>query len=155
MNHLEMLFPPTFFTIMVHLTYHQAGEAKLGGPQQCQWMYSIERYLGHFKSYVRNISQPEGSIAEGYLDEEALTFSSQFIEGIETRCNRPRRLDDFPEDRGSVNSSSIFPPVAKGLGAVTFELSPMAKCQAHRYVLLNCPQVMPFIKLLIHFKYCV
>ncbi|XP_070037801.1 uncharacterized protein [Nicotiana tomentosiformis] len=146
MNHLEMLFPPTFFTIMVHLTYHQAGEAKLGGPQQCQWMYSIERYLGHFKSYVRNISQPEGSIAEGYLDEEALTFSSQFIEGIETRCNRPRRLDDFPEDRGSVNSSSIFPPVAKGLGAVTFELSPMAKCQAHRYVLLNCPQVMPFIK---------
>jgi len=30
--HLEILFPPTFFTIMVHLTCHLVGEAKLGGP---------------------------------------------------------------------------------------------------------------------------
>ncbi|XP_070010123.1 uncharacterized protein [Nicotiana sylvestris] len=132
MNHLEMLFPPKFFTIMVHLTCHLAGEAKLG-------------YLGHFKSYVRNMSQPEGSIAERYLAEEALTFCSQYIEGIETRFNRPLCVDDFPEDRGSANSSSIFPPVGKGLGAVTFEFSPMANRQAYRYVLLNYAQVMPFI----------
>nr|XP_016433291.1 PREDICTED: uncharacterized protein LOC107759794 [Nicotiana tabacum] len=113
MNHLEMLFPPTFFTIMVHLTGHLAGEAKLGGPQQCRWMYPIERYLGHFKSYVRNMSQPEGSVAEGYLAKEALTFCSQYIEGIETRFNRPHRVDDFLENRGSANLSSIFPPVGK------------------------------------------
>jgi len=30
--------------------------------------------LGHLKSYVRNKAQPEGSIAEGYLTEEVLTF---------------------------------------------------------------------------------
>jgi len=41
--HLEMLFPPTFFTIMVHLTCHLSGEAKLGGPVHYRWMYSIER----------------------------------------------------------------------------------------------------------------
>ncbi|OIT26536.1 hypothetical protein A4A49_41017 [Nicotiana attenuata] len=42
MNHLEMLFPPTFFTIMVHLTCHLASEIKLGGPKQCRWMYPVE-----------------------------------------------------------------------------------------------------------------
>nr|XP_025632903.1 uncharacterized protein LOC112727385 [Arachis hypogaea] len=72
--HLEMLFPPSFFTIMVHLTYHLVDEAKLGGPVHYRWMYPIERYLGHLKSYVRNKAKSEGSIAEGYVAEEALTF---------------------------------------------------------------------------------
>lgn len=29
---LEMIFPPSFFTIMVHLVVHLATEAKLAGP---------------------------------------------------------------------------------------------------------------------------
>jgi len=37
-------------------------------------MYPIERYLCRLKSYVRKKACPEGSIAEGYLVEEALTF---------------------------------------------------------------------------------
>ncbi|XP_016189391.1 uncharacterized protein LOC107630700 [Arachis ipaensis] len=51
--HLKMLFPPSFFTIMVHLTCHLVDEAKLRGPVHYRWMYPIERYLGHLKSYVR------------------------------------------------------------------------------------------------------
>lgn len=45
-------------------------------------------------------------------------------------------------DKGSTNSSSFFPHVSKGVGAETFESSPMVKCQAHQYLVLNCPQVM-------------
>ena len=41
--HLEMLFPPSFFTIMVHLTCHLVDEARLGGPVHYRWMYPIER----------------------------------------------------------------------------------------------------------------
>lgn len=41
--HMEMLFPPSFFTIMVHLTCHLVGEVKLGGPVHYRWMYPIER----------------------------------------------------------------------------------------------------------------
>ncbi|XP_027931110.1 uncharacterized protein LOC114187160 isoform X1 [Vigna unguiculata] len=41
--HLEMLFPPSFFTIMVHLTVHLVEEAKLGGPVHYRYMYPIER----------------------------------------------------------------------------------------------------------------
>ncbi|XP_050895866.1 uncharacterized protein LOC127102549 [Lathyrus oleraceus] len=144
--HLEMLFPPSFFTIMVHLTCHLIGEAKLGGPVHYRWMYPIERYLGHLKSYVRNKAQPEGSIAEGYLAEEVLTFCSQYIDEIETRISRPARIDDYPDERDSSHRSTIFPPIGRAVGAFsTFDLSTMEKTQAHRYVLLNCPQVKPYI----------
>ncbi|XP_025670687.2 uncharacterized protein [Arachis hypogaea] len=144
--HLEMLFPPSFLTIMVHLTCHLVDEAKLGGLVHYRWMYPIERYLGHLKSYVRNKAKSEGSIAEGYVAEEALTFCSRYLEGIETRFNRPPRVDDRPDDNYSTHVDSLFPQMGNSKGAFTvFELSPMEKKQAHRYVVLNCPYVKPFI----------
>ncbi|XP_039138843.1 uncharacterized protein LOC120276184 [Dioscorea cayenensis subsp. rotundata] len=73
---LEKIFPPSFFDIMVHLPIHLAWEAKVGGPVNYRWMYSIERYMHKLKGYVRNKSRPEGSIAEGYLADECLTFCS-------------------------------------------------------------------------------
>ncbi|XP_045831553.1 uncharacterized protein LOC123922941 [Trifolium pratense] len=144
--HLEMLFPPSFFTVMVHLTVHLTEEAKLGGPVHYRYMYPIERELGHFKSFVRNKAQPEGSIAEGYLAEESLTFCSRYIEDIETRFNRPRRVcDDLNEDESS-SASSIFPRLGKPVGASSmFTLTQMQKLQVHRYVLLNCAAVTPFV----------
>jgi len=42
--HLEMIYHPGFFTIMVHLIIHLVEEAILGGPTQFRWMYPIERY---------------------------------------------------------------------------------------------------------------
>lgn len=41
--HMEMLFPPSFFTVMIHLVVHLVEEAKLGGPVHYRWMYPIER----------------------------------------------------------------------------------------------------------------
>ncbi|GJU54348.1 S-adenosyl-L-methionine-dependent methyltransferases superfamily protein [Tanacetum coccineum] len=35
-----------------------------------------------------------GSIAEGYVAEEALTFCSRYLKDVETRFNRPGRNDD-------------------------------------------------------------
>ena len=43
--HMEMLFPPSFFTVMIHLTVHLVEEAKCGGPVHYRWMYPIERYI--------------------------------------------------------------------------------------------------------------
>ena len=40
---LEKIFPPSFFTVMVHLVMHLASEAMLVGPVHYVWMYSIER----------------------------------------------------------------------------------------------------------------
>ncbi|CAA7044989.1 unnamed protein product [Microthlaspi erraticum] len=86
--HLEMVFPPSFLTVMVHLTIHLTEEVKLGGPVQYRWMYPVEKILGHLKTYVRNRARPEGSICEQFIAEECLTFSSMYLEGIETRFNR-------------------------------------------------------------------
>lgn len=41
--HMEMLFPPSFFTVSVHLVVHLVEEIKLGGPVHYRWMYPIER----------------------------------------------------------------------------------------------------------------
>jgi len=102
--------------------------------------------LGHLKSYVRNKSQPEGSIAEGYIAEEVLTFCSQYMEGVETRINRPSRVDDYGDTELS-ELSTLFPPIGRVVSASsTFQMSTMEKTQAHRYVLFNCPHVEPYIE---------
>ena len=41
--HLENIFPPSFFDIMVHLPIHLADEAKIAEPVQYRWMYPIEK----------------------------------------------------------------------------------------------------------------
>nr|XP_009776780.1 PREDICTED: uncharacterized protein LOC104226462 [Nicotiana sylvestris] len=145
--HLEMLFPPSFFTVMVHLTVHLVDEVIQGGPVHYRWMYFVERLLGHFKSLVGNKSQPEGSIAEGYIVEEALTLYSRYFEGIESRLNRPKRVNDEPNHNEASEVSTMFPQQGKPIGGSTIEpLTLLEKTQAHRYVLLNCAAVKPFIE---------
>ncbi|KAL5581538.1 hypothetical protein UlMin_013980 [Ulmus minor] len=91
---LERIFPPAFFDIMIHLVLHLPEETILGGPVYMRWMYPFERYLKRLKDYVRNAANPEGSISEGYVVDEALTFCSRYFDDIETRFNRPDRNDD-------------------------------------------------------------
>ncbi|XP_040384294.1 uncharacterized protein LOC121056698 [Oryza brachyantha] len=88
---LEMIFPPAFFDIMVHLPVHLAEEANLGGPVCYRWMYPIERYLRTLKEYVRNKAHPEGSIAEGYILEECMTFCARFLDDVNTKLNRAEK----------------------------------------------------------------
>ncbi|XP_020111543.1 uncharacterized protein LOC109726394 isoform X2 [Ananas comosus] len=104
--HLEKIFPPSFFTIMVHLVIHLPEEAKLGGPVHYRWMYPIERNLFRLKSNVRNKAHPEGSIAEGYLVEECLIFCSRYLEGVETRFNRPVRNYDTVDAKNKLTNCS-------------------------------------------------
>ncbi|XP_060171296.1 uncharacterized protein LOC132602472 [Lycium barbarum] len=144
--HLEMIFPPSFFTVMVHLVVHLVDEVRRGGPVHYRWMYPIERFLGHLKSFVRNMAQPEGSIAEGYLADEILTFCSRYFEDVETRMNRPRRVDDKPDDVGYHEKETMFPKIGKSVAGSYFKLPSMQKQQAHRHVLINCPAVDPFIQ---------
>ncbi|KAM3358035.1 hypothetical protein P3S68_020966 [Capsicum galapagoense] len=107
--HLEILFPPSFFTVMVHLSVHLIEEAKLEGPVHYRNIYPVERELGHLMSFVRNKALPEASIAEGYLAEESLTFCSWYIEVIETRFNQPRCVRDDTNDIEPSVMSTLFP----------------------------------------------
>ncbi|KAI5323212.1 hypothetical protein L3X38_032284 [Prunus dulcis] len=70
----EMIFPPAFFTSMMHVMVHLPEEALLAGPVNYHWMYPIERLLGELKKSVRNRAKPEGSIIEAWVQYESLTF---------------------------------------------------------------------------------
>ncbi|KAI5350713.1 hypothetical protein L3X38_003604 [Prunus dulcis] len=70
----EMIFPPAFFTSMMHVMVHLPEEALLAGPVNYRWMYPIEKLLGELKKSVRNRAKPEGSIIEAWVQYESLTF---------------------------------------------------------------------------------
>ncbi|KAG9453345.1 hypothetical protein H6P81_006249 [Aristolochia fimbriata] len=125
---LEKIFPPAFFDVMIHLVIHLATEAKLVGPVQYKWMYTIERYLLTLKNYICNGNRPEGSIAEGYLMEEVTTFCARYIDGVETKLNRPVCYDEGP------------------IGvAVSYFILAEEAYQVHRFVLFNCEKTHPYL----------
>ncbi|KAI5313041.1 hypothetical protein L3X38_042215 [Prunus dulcis] len=74
----EMIFPPAFFTSMMHVMVHLPEEALLAGPVNYRWMSPIERLLGELKKSVRNKAKPEGSIIEAWVQYESLTFCGIF-----------------------------------------------------------------------------
>ena len=49
---MEMIFPPGFFTVMVHLVLHLATEAKIGGPVTYRSMWFSERYFVKNETYI-------------------------------------------------------------------------------------------------------
>ena len=58
------------------------------------------RTLKHFKFMICNKAAPEGSIAEGYIANELVTFCSMYLESTSTIHNRPQRNPD--EAKGSI-----------------------------------------------------
>jgi hypothetical protein len=67
-------------------------------------MFSLCWSFGQYKLLVRNRAAPEGSIVEGYLADEMLTFCSRYLENALTIHNRPQRNPD--EAKGSGNKSN-------------------------------------------------
>ncbi|KAL0551848.1 hypothetical protein IC582_010937 [Cucumis melo] len=134
---LEKYFPPSFFTIMMHLTVHIVREVKLCGPVYLRWMYSFERYMKVLKNYVRNRNCPEGCIAESYIVEEAIKFCSDFLSGVDPVGLGIDRLDT------SLDNSSFGRPLSVG---VSFKPEQGLLYQAHRYVLANTIDVQPYLE---------
>ncbi|XP_042944188.1 uncharacterized protein LOC122278155 [Carya illinoinensis] len=138
---LEMIFPPSFFDVMVHLAIHLSREAILGGPIQYRWMYSFERYLRKFKLYVKNKARPEGSIAEAYIHSECLTFCSIYLNDVETKFNRADRNVDADEEE-TIDGFKIFNQKVRSLGSASnVQLEDKLFKAAIWYVLNNCQEI--------------
>ncbi|XP_071729257.1 uncharacterized protein [Rutidosis leptorrhynchoides] len=136
---LELIYPPTFFDIMIHLVMHLPEEAIYGGPVYMRWMYPIERYMKKLKNYVRNKAKPEGCIAGGYVADEALTACSMSLEGIQTRFNHPDRYADEP-----IRSCEfrVFNSLCKFISKGVFKsLARDVQDKLHWYVLDNCSDI--------------
>ena len=64
---------------MVHLMVHIVPGIQELGPAFLHEMYALERFNGVVKRFVRNRSQPDGSIIQGYLTEECIDFCTDFM----------------------------------------------------------------------------
>ncbi|KAL0553884.1 hypothetical protein IC582_007788 [Cucumis melo] len=131
---LEKYFPPSFFTIMVHLVVHLVIEIEFCGPVHLRWMYPFERYMKVLKTYVRNINRPEGCMVENYIVEEAIEFCSEFIAGVSSiGLNSSIIKKNSNVDRALSTSSFI-------------RLSKEQLDQAHLYVIQNVHDVLPYVE---------
>ncbi|GKE13696.1 gag-pol polyprotein, partial [Tanacetum coccineum] len=139
MCNLELIYPPAFFDIMIHLVIYLALEALEGGTIHPRWMYPFERFMKKQKNYVRNKAKPEGSIAEGYVAEEALTFSSYYFRDVTTKFNYPDRNVDPPPPKCQFQ---VFRSVCKLIGlrsVIRFDDQELKK--VIWYVLHNIPEI--------------
>lgn len=91
---LELIYPPAFFDVMVHLAVHLPEDALYRGPVQYGWMYPIERRLCTFKGTVRNKARAEACIAEAYIAAEAFSFCSRYIPDRNTRSKLGGRTEE-------------------------------------------------------------
>ena len=90
---------------------------------------------------MRNKARPEGSITEAYTVNEALTFCSMYLRGIETRFSRVERNDDA---RGHL---PIFSQQARPIGGRQLvQLSKEELEKAHWYVINNCHELQPYLE---------
>ncbi|KAL8156035.1 hypothetical protein AgCh_001201 [Apium graveolens] len=97
---------------------------------QQRWMYFIERYLSVLKKYVRNMSKPERSIAEGYLAQECLTFCARFLNDDQNKS-----VNESPSVNAKKGGYAI------GLGKSKYgkdiNLGEDTWIVAHRYIIFN------------------
>jgi hypothetical protein len=124
---LEVCFPPSFFDVMEHTLIHLVDELETCGPVGGRWMYPCERYLGTLKSFVRNKAQPEASMANGYVAEEALGFCTEYL-------NLFRYTERHVWE--SEEEESLRASVVEGTGRVV-NISEPELDRVHNYVILH------------------
>ncbi|GKC49672.1 hypothetical protein Tco_1072417 [Tanacetum coccineum] len=102
-------------------------------------MYLFERYMKKLKNYVRNKAKPEGSISEGYVAEEALTFSSYYFRDVITKFNYPDCNVDCPP---ATCQFQVFRSICKSIGKRSFIwLDHQELKKVIWYVLHNSPEI--------------
>lgn len=98
-----------------------------------------------YKSYVRNKAFPEGSIANGYIEYECLTFCSRYISKIATQFNQLHRNEGI--EHPQPHHLSVFSRIGKPLGKTNIKkLTIDEQREAQLYILKNCDEAQPIIK---------
>jgi hypothetical protein len=101
---LEIYFPPAFFDIMVHLLVHIVDDITDLRPTFLHNMMPFESMNGVFKGYFCNRARPDGSIVQGFLTEECISFCTNYLH-IENPFSLPinkhlGRLDGVSQNTG-------------------------------------------------------
>ena len=108
-------------------------------------MYEIKIFLCKLNHYVQNKARPKGSIAEGYIIDECLTFCSIYLSEIESRFNR-EDLNDDGSSKTDEHVLDIFSDNVRPFKRVHDALPKKDFDMVRWYVLNNCEEVEPFPK---------
>ena len=141
---LEQIFPPGFFNPMQHMILHLPYEARMGGPAQCRWCYSIERCQKVLRTKCKNKCKIEASIAEAYVLEEVSNFTSKYYSD-----NLPSVHNPLPRYNAAENESNLS--LFRGqLGTASEAINNTLKyeewCTIMLYVLTNLSEVEPYMQ---------
>ena len=102
--------------------------------------------MNTMKPTVHNKAHPEASMAQARIAEECSALCSMYLSGLNTKLNRIGR-NDMDKDQSSSFMLSIFQNKGIPMGKRTFKkLSHVDLEQAQLYLLMNCPEVQPFIE---------
>jgi hypothetical protein len=86
---LKIYFPTSFFDIRVHLLIHLMDDIIHLGPTFLHNMMPFERLNGVIKGFIRNRYHPDGSIAEGFLTYECVSFCQNYLRTEEDDTDDP------------------------------------------------------------------
>ncbi|XP_062213723.1 uncharacterized protein LOC133914685 [Phragmites australis] len=143
---LEKIFPPGFFNPMQHMILHLPYEARMGGPVQGRWCYSIERLQKILRNKCKNKCKIEASIAESYILEEVSNYTTKYYANNLTSVHNPppRYNAGNPEDESKL---SIFRgQLGSASGATNKTLQHEEWRTIMLYVLTNLSEVEPYMQ---------
>ena len=80
---LEESFPHSILVSQVHLLVHLIDEISLCRVVHARWMFFLERFLKILKDFVRLRAQPEASMVEGWIVQEAFVYVSQYLASVD------------------------------------------------------------------------
>ncbi|KAM6574759.1 hypothetical protein CsatA_023086 [Cannabis sativa] len=87
----------------------------------------------------KNKGRPEGSIAEGYVIDEALTICSMYFKGVHTKFNCPERNEDAPSVSRYL---TVYKSQCRPLGKQTITtLDEKTRKRAEWYILQNSSEI--------------
>ncbi|KAG8082401.1 hypothetical protein GUJ93_ZPchr0014g46908 [Zizania palustris] len=141
---LEKIFPPGFFNPMQHMILHLPYEARMGGPVQSRWCYSIERFQKILRNKCKNKCKIEASIAEAYVLEEVSNFTTRYYADNLPSVHNPPARYNLPEEESNL---SIFRgQLGSASGAANKTLQHEEWRLIMLYVLTNLSEVEPYIE---------
>ena len=140
---LEKIFPPGFFNPMQHLILHLSYEARMGGPMQGRWCYSIERCPKVLWTKCKNKCKIEASIVEAYILEDVSNFTTKYY------ANNLPSMHNPPPRYNAGEDESILSIFRGQLGSVSGATHKTLKHEEWRtimlYVLTNLSEVEPYL----------
>jgi hypothetical protein len=139
---LEMIFPPGFFTPMIHLIVHLANEALLGGPVQFRWQFCIEREFKYIRLKCGNKNAIEACIAEATILQEITNATlAYYADDVPTMHNQvPWYNVDEPKRDPKLKLFKF--PGGKAGGVKNYLMSKQEKETVMFYLLMNMEEVV-------------